>query len=67
MCPVSVELVHRLITNAKNMNLKDTFILDYVILEHMAVNPDFREGVRSVLIKKGSTPKWSCQDLLQVK
>jgi hypothetical protein len=41
--------------------------LDYQIIEHMAVNYDFREGVRCVLIEKGAVPKWSSPSLLEIK
>lgn len=33
----------------------------------MAVNYDFREGVRCVLIEKGAIPKWSSPSLLEIK
>lgn len=55
-----------MIDQAKTKTLKECFELDYVVIEHMVVSADFKEGVRSVLQEKGSTPKWSCSSLNSV-
>ena len=49
-CPVSIELVSRLLDLTKEMTLKECFVLDYAIIENMVINSDFEEGVRSLLI-----------------
>jgi hypothetical protein len=67
VCPVSIELVHRLITETKNMSLKECFIRDFQVIEHMVVSDDFKEGVRCVLVEKGSKANWSALDLFSVK
>jgi len=66
-CPVSVELIYLLIRNAEKLTLRECFIIDYQIIEHMATNYDFKEGVRCVLMEKGASPKWSYPTLLDVK
>jgi enoyl-CoA hydratase len=67
VCPTSIELVCRMIRKAKSMTLKECFIQDFMVIEHMVVSPDFKEGVRCVLKEKGVIPKWSCPELKSLK
>jgi enoyl-CoA hydratase len=63
LCPLSLELTFRLIAQAKEMTLKQCFVRDFQVIEQMVGSPDFREGVRCVLLEKGQTPKWTVPDL----
>ena len=67
VCPVSIELVWRLITRTKKMTVKECFINDFEVIEHMVVSDDFKEGVRCVLMEKGAKANWSAKDLSSLK
>jgi enoyl-CoA hydratase/carnithine racemase len=66
-CPVSLGVIYRLIHSAKNKTLKECFIQDYNLSQRFAVDPNFAEGVRTVLIDKGAAPNWSHKHILEVK
>jgi hypothetical protein len=40
-CPVSLGVIHRLITSAKNKSIKECFIQDYNICQKSIVDPNF--------------------------
>jgi hypothetical protein len=41
------------------MSFKDCYLRDFKLSQHFAVDPNFAEGVRTVLFDKGATPTWS--------
>jgi enoyl-CoA hydratase len=65
-CPLSLGVIHRLIHLAKNKTLKECFIQDFNLAQKYAVDPNFAEGVRTVLVDRGSEPNWSHKHVLQV-
>lgn len=58
-CPPSIGVIHRLIETAKGKSYRECFLRDYKLVQHYIVDPNFAEGVRSVLIDKGSKALWS--------
>jgi hypothetical protein len=63
VCPLSAEINHRIITDTNKMDVKETINRDFFLLENMMSSYDFKEGVRCLLIDKGSKPKWSASDV----
>ena len=49
------------------MTLKQCFVRDFEVIEHMVVSDDFKEGVRCVLVEKGAKANWSSPNLASVK
>ncbi len=48
------------------MKLADTFRLELTVATHCAHNPDFREGVRALLIDKDNEPHWQFGQISQL-
>ncbi|MBK7842690.1 MAG: enoyl-CoA hydratase/isomerase family protein [Bdellovibrionales bacterium] len=42
----------------RNLSLSEVFDLEWSLAIRLSLEPDFREGVRSVLIDKDQSPKW---------
>lgn len=58
-CPVSVALTYALYHKVAPLSLEQILYLETNVAVHCAANPDFREGVRALLIDKDKTPQWS--------
>lgn len=59
-CPASLEIIvraHRL--SRRLRDARAILALDTDLARHMALRPDFAEGVRAVLVDKDRTPRWS--------
>ncbi len=41
------------------MSRKECFIRDFKISQHFSANPNFREGVRALLVDKTMDAKWT--------
>jgi hypothetical protein len=65
-CPLSVGIVHRLVREAAGKSLRECFETDYRLCQHAIVDPNFAEGVRTVLVEKGAEPKWSHKHIYEV-
>lgn len=62
-CPTSVGIVVEQLKRAPGMALADTFRLEMVVATQCAHHPDFREGVRALIIDKDNRPQWRYADL----
>lgn len=49
------------------MSFRDCFLRDFKLCQHFIVDNNFAEGVRTVLVERGSTPNWSHKHILDVK
>lgn len=58
-CPVTAALTFEIFKRAKKLSLEQVLYMEYNLSIHCAENPDFREGVRALLIDKDRSPKWS--------
>lgn len=58
-CPVTAGLTFEAFKRAKKLSLEQILYMEMNLSLHCANNPDFREGVRALLIDKDRTPKWS--------
>lgn len=58
-CPVTVRLIDEQLKRAASMSIADVFRMEFNMAMHCARNPDFREGVRALLIDKDGAPAWS--------
>jgi len=56
--PGSARLSHTLISRARHQSLADVFRMEYVASLHCCAEPDFREGIRALLIDKDKSPRW---------
>lgn len=66
MCPLSLKVTLQQMRSGATMNMKECLQMEYRIACRMMSNPDFVEGVRSVIIDKDMAPKWQHQDITQV-
>ena len=62
-CPTTVGVVVEQLSRAPNLNLADCFRMEMTIATHCALNRDFAEGVRALLIEKDNNPNWLFGDL----
>lgn len=62
--PHSVAVTLEAIRRAASMTLEEVLAQDLVVATHLAVHPDFAEGVRAQLVDKDRSPRWthSCLD-----
>jgi 3-hydroxyisobutyryl-CoA hydrolase len=59
MNPTSLKVSIRQLNKGLNMDLKSCLQLEYQLCQRFGESKDFYEGVRAVLIDKGSKPNWS--------
>lgn len=65
--PMSLVLTHKQLHMVRHYHsLKQCLDLDTKLVRYCMRQPDFFEGVRSLLIDKDKTPKWQPADLAQV-
>ncbi len=57
-CPVTPFLVDEQIRRARHGSLADAFRQELVMSTQCAMHPDFREGIRALLIDKDGRPQW---------
>lgn len=58
-CPVSAGLTFEIFERANKLSLEQVLYMEMNASLHCANNPDFREGVRALLIDKDRNPQWS--------
>ncbi|WP_296245268.1 MULTISPECIES: enoyl-CoA hydratase/isomerase family protein [unclassified Psychrobacter] len=58
-CPVTAALTHALYYKVADLSLEQILYLETNVAVHCAANPDFKEGVRALLIDKDRNPQWS--------
>ena len=57
-CPTTAGIVLEQLRRVPELGLGDSFRLELNVATHCARNPDFREGVRALLIDKDNSPAW---------
>ena len=67
LCPLSVELIYRILEDTSTMTVKECLERDNYVSENTINGPDIKEAARCFLLDKGQTPKWSHPDLFSVK
>ncbi|MGB2784989.1 enoyl-CoA hydratase/isomerase family protein [Psychrobacter sp.] len=58
-CPVTAALTYALYYKVTDLSLEQVLYLEANVAVNCAANPDFREGVRALLIDKDRNPQWS--------
>ncbi len=62
-CPTTAGIVLEQLRRVPDMGLADTYRMELTVATHCAHNPDFREGVRALLIDKDNSPGWQYGDV----
>ena len=57
-CPVSAALTVEMFKHASKLSLEQVLYMEMNASLHCVNYPDFREGVRALLIDKDKSPKW---------
>ena len=57
--PGSARLSHTLLAHARHQSLAQTFRMEFTASLHCCAEPDFREGIRALLIDKDKSPRWN--------
>ncbi len=66
-CPLSMKVAHRqLREGATHRSFHETMRMEYRIANRLVRHPNFREGVRALLIDKDNQPRWSPEHLTQI-
>ena len=66
-CPLSIGVIQKLIQTAKDKSFRECFLRDWKLAQHYATDANFAEGVRTVLVDRGSKPIWSHANILDVQ
>ncbi|MFK4000885.1 enoyl-CoA hydratase/isomerase family protein [Psychrobacter namhaensis] len=58
-CPTTAVLTYALYHKVTDLSIEQVLYLETNVAVHCAANPDFKEGVRALLIDKDRNPQWS--------
>lgn len=58
-CPTTAALTYALYYKVIDLSIEQVLYLETNVVVHCAANPDFKEGVRALLIDKDRNPQWS--------
>ncbi|WP_201536220.1 enoyl-CoA hydratase/isomerase family protein [Psychrobacter immobilis] len=58
-CPTTAALTYALYHKVTDLSIEQVLYLETNVAVHCAANPDFKEGVRALLIDKDRSPQWS--------
>lgn len=64
--PVSQRVTFEQIKRGIQLNLEETFTMEYRISMNFAAGTDFYEGVRALLVDKDKKPNWSYKSVFEV-
>lgn len=64
--PTSLKITLRQLRGGKGLDIAAVFVREYRLSQHCMAGPDFREGIRALLIDKDHAPKWSPATLAEV-
>jgi enoyl-CoA hydratase len=64
--PLALAVSYRFIRDARNLDLRQTLMLDHRLGCRLMWGADFREGVRAVLIDKDGKPRWQPETIEDV-
>ena len=65
-CPTTAGIVFEQLRRVPEMSLAQTFQMELCVATHCALNHDFKEGVRALLIDKDNQPAWQYADIEQL-
>lgn len=65
-CAVTAHLVHEQIRRGAHLSLRDCFQRELKMARQCVRHPDFREGVRALLIDKDGKPNWRFASVAEV-
>jgi enoyl-CoA hydratase len=57
-CPLSAKVSHRLLAG-RPATFADDMVVEHRLARRVVMRPDFREGVRAVIVEKDNRPVWS--------
>ena len=57
-CPTSLAIIAEQLMRVRELDLAGCFRMEHNIASQCARNPDFREGVRALIVDKDNTPNW---------
>lgn len=63
--PGSARLAFTLQKRARGMSLAQVFQMEYTAMIQCAARPDFKEGVRALLVDKDRSPRWQPESIAQ--
>ncbi|MDP6573456.1 MAG: enoyl-CoA hydratase/isomerase family protein [Rhodospirillales bacterium] len=64
--PFSLELTFRALRAGRGMGVEDSLIMENRLSTRMLGRSDFLEGIRTILVDKGDTPKWRPASLAEI-
>lgn len=62
-CPTTLGIIAEQLRRVRDLDLAGCFKMEHNIASHCARNPDFREGVRALIIDKDMAPQWRYKTL----
>lgn len=67
MSPTSLKVALRQLRRFRSLPYTEVAALEYRLSQHVVALPDFREGIRAVLLDKDQRPRWSPATLAEVR
>jgi len=67
MSPTSLKVTLRQLRLCRGRPYNEVVTVEYRLSQHLTARPDFREGIRAVLIDKDNRPRWNPPTLAQVR
>lgn len=64
--PLALAVTFQHISSVRDMDLRETLRIDYILVSRFLQSHDFPEGVRAAIIDKDQKPKWQPQTLAGV-
>lgn len=66
MSPTSLKLTLAQLQRGSQLDLAGCLLMEYRLSQRCMAAPDFREGIRALLVDKDNSPRWSPASVAEV-
>ena len=67
MSPTSLKVTLRQLRKCRSLTYPEIIAIEYRLSQRLSGHPDFREGIRAVLVDKDQRPRWNPATLAEVR